>query len=83
MGQSEAKEEHIKQITLEGEETTVLIKAQDPNDPTRTKEYSVIIKYKSDNADLEIIQVDGKDAIKQMKDIIQQQQWKQQQAKSM
>ena len=60
----EAKEEHIKQITLEGEETTVLIKAQDPNDPTRTKEYSVIIKYKSDNADLEIIQVDGKDAIK-------------------
>ncbi len=31
------KEEHIKQITLEGEETTVLIKAQDPNDPTRTK----------------------------------------------
>ncbi len=25
----EAKEEHIKQITLEGEETTVLIKAQD------------------------------------------------------
>ena len=60
----EAKEEHIKQITLEGEETTVLIKAQDPNNPTRTKEYSVIIKYKSDNADLEIIQVDGKDAIK-------------------
>ncbi len=64
MGQSEAKEEHIKQITIEGEETTVIIQAQDPNDPTRTKEYSVTIKYKSDNADLEIIQVDGKEAIK-------------------
>ena len=46
-----------------GEETTVIIQAKDPNDPTRIKEYSVTIKYKSNNADLELIQVDGKDAI--------------------
>lgn len=56
-------EEHIEQIQITGEETTVIIQAKDPNDPTRIKEYSVTIKYKSNNADLELIQVDGKDAI--------------------
>ena len=28
-----------------GEETTVIIQAKDPNDPTRIKEYSVTINY--------------------------------------
>ena len=61
---SEAKDIHIKQITITGEETTVLIQAKDPNDESRIKEYSLIIKYKSSNADLELVKVDNKDAIK-------------------
>ena len=51
----------IKDITEE--EVTVIVKVQDPVDSTRTKQYTVVIKEKSHNADLEIIQVDGKDAI--------------------
>jgi alpha-tubulin suppressor-like RCC1 family protein/murein DD-endopeptidase MepM/ murein hydrolase activator NlpD len=62
-GEEKTAEEHIEQIQITGEETTVIIQAKDPNDPTRIKEYSVTIKYKSNNADLELIQVDGKDAI--------------------
>ena len=62
-GEEKTAEEHIEQIQITGEETTVIIQAKDPNDPTRIKEYSVTIKYKSNNADLELIQVDGKDAM--------------------
>ena len=62
-GEEKTAEEHIEQIQITGEETTVIIQAKDPNDPTRIKESSVTIKYKSNNADLELIQVDGKDAI--------------------
>ena len=42
----------------------MLIQAKDPNDESRIKEYSLIIKYKSSNADLELVKVDNKDAIK-------------------
>ena len=63
-GDAESKDVHIKQINITGEETTVLIQAKDPADSTRIKEYSVIIKYKSSNSDLELIRVDDKDAIK-------------------
>ena len=62
-GEEKASDEHIEQIQIAEEETTVLVKVKDPNDPTRIKEYSVIIKYKSDIADIELVQVDDKDAI--------------------
>ena len=60
----ESRDVHIKEVTISGEETIVLIKAVDPADPTRTKDYTVVIKYKSDNANVELVQVDDKNAIK-------------------
>lgn len=36
-GEEKTAEEHIEQIQITGEETTVIIQAKDPNDPTRIK----------------------------------------------
>ena len=60
---AEANNTHIINIPITKEETTILIKVQDPKDENRTKTYSVIIKEKSHEADLETIKVDNKEAI--------------------
>lgn len=54
---------HIINVQITKETTTVLIKVQDPKDENRSKTYSVIIKEKSHEAELELIKVDSKDAI--------------------
>ena len=60
----EANSVHVLNVPItSGEDATVLINVQDPNDESRIKTYSVIIKEKSHEAGLELIQVDGKDAI--------------------
>ena len=48
---------------VSGQDTTVLIKVEDPNDSSRNQTYTVVIKEKSHEAEIEIIKVDGKDAI--------------------
>ena len=59
-----AAQTHTRQITISSAETVVLIQAQDPNDETRIKEYTVIIKHKSADAELETLLVDDKGTIK-------------------
>ena len=55
---------HTIQVPItEGKDETVLIKLQDPLDETRTKTYTVIIKEKSHEAGLELLQVNDIDSI--------------------
>ena len=62
-GEAVAQETHIRQVNISSDETTVLIRVQDPKDLSRTREYTVVIKCKSSDASLEMIQIDGKEPI--------------------
>ena len=61
-----AKVEHTLSVTTEeGKETIVIVNVIDPENKNRSKTYSISIKEKSHDAEVEQVKVDGKDAIKQ------------------